>query len=126
LALRKVALDYLERVDPNLGAALRMASVEVRRSVVVERHGNRDPEEPTDRRHTTHAAASGGGITDIAPAVVDERNSAGLLAMAVHGPTFSDPNFLSRFNAVGRAALRRLRALARPEEDRKAVNAVLS
>jgi hypothetical protein len=42
------------------------------------------------------------------------------------GPKFSDPDFLSRFNAVGHATLRRLNALAPPEEHRKAVDAVLS
>jgi len=55
-----------------------MASVEVRRSVVVEKHRNRDPEEPTDPMHTTHTAASAGGMRDSAPVVVDEMNSARL------------------------------------------------
>src|SRR5215218_7215789 len=39
------------------------------------------------------------------------------------GPKFGDPEFLSRFNAAGRAALRQLRALAPPEEDAKSVDA---
>jgi hypothetical protein len=42
------------------------------------------------------------------------------------GPKFGDPEFLSRFNAAGRAALRRLRALAPPEEDAKRVDALVS
>jgi hypothetical protein len=50
VAARKVAVDHLERVDPHLGVALSVASVEVRRSVVVEEHRDRDAEEPTDRR----------------------------------------------------------------------------
>jgi hypothetical protein len=34
-----------------------------------------------------------------------------------YGPKFGDPDFLSEFNAPGRAALRRLRALEPPAED---------
>jgi hypothetical protein len=61
LPARQVAVDHLKGVDPNLGAAFRLAGVKVRGSVVVEEHRDRDREEPTDRRHTNHAAASTGG-----------------------------------------------------------------
>jgi hypothetical protein len=42
------------------------------------------------------------------------------------GPRFDDPEFLSRFNAVGRAALKQLRALTPPAQDSEEVAAVLS
>jgi hypothetical protein len=38
---------------------------------------------------------------------------------------FDDADFLARFNAVGRAALRQLKALTPPQENRKAVGAAL-
>ena len=44
----------------------------------------------------------------------------------IYGPNFSDAAFLSRYNAVTRDALKRLRALSAPEADREAVNEVLS
>ena len=44
----------------------------------------------------------------------------------IYGPNFSDAAFLSRHNAGTRDALERLRALDVPEEDREAVNDVLS
>jgi len=47
-------------------------------------------------------------------------------AKGIYGPNFSDTAFLSRYNAVTRDALKRLRALDAPEADRKAVANVLS
>ena len=44
----------------------------------------------------------------------------------IYGPNFSDVAFLSRYNAVTRDALKRLRALDTPEQDREAVDDVLS
>ena len=44
----------------------------------------------------------------------------------IYGSNFSDAAFLSRHNAGTRDALERLRALDVPEEDREAVNDVLS
>jgi uncharacterized membrane protein YccC len=47
-------------------------------------------------------------------------------AEGVYGENFSDAAFLARHNAVTRDALKRLRALDAPEEDRKAVDDFLS
>ncbi len=47
-------------------------------------------------------------------------------AKGIYGPNFSDAAFLSRYNAVTRDALERLRALDAPEEDREALDDVLS
>ena len=44
----------------------------------------------------------------------------------IYGPAFSDEKFLSRYNAVTRDALERLRALDAPEKDREAVDDALS
>ena len=44
----------------------------------------------------------------------------------LYGPNLSDVAFLSRYNAVTRDALERLRALDAPEEDQEAVDDVLS
>ena len=44
----------------------------------------------------------------------------------IYGENFSDRAFLSRYNAVTRDALKRLRALDAPEADRKAVDSLLS
>jgi hypothetical protein len=41
--------------------------MEVRRPVIVEEHRDRDPEEPTDRGHANHAAASRGWLRATAP-----------------------------------------------------------
>ncbi len=43
-----------------------------------------------------------------------------------YGAKFDDPAFLSKFSAGGRDALRRLKALEPPEEDREKVAAVIS
>jgi hypothetical protein len=66
LATREVVSITSSESIRTLGAALRMVRVEVGRGVVVEEHRDRDPEEPADRRHATYAAASAGGIPDIA------------------------------------------------------------
>lgn len=42
------------------------------------------------------------------------------------GPKFSDPELMTRFTAAGRDALRQLRALEPPEEERKAFGEVLA
>jgi Plasmid pRiA4b ORF-3-like protein len=44
-------LTHRELVDADLCTPVAVASVEVRRSVVVEEHGDHDPEETADRRH---------------------------------------------------------------------------
>jgi hypothetical protein len=48
LAASQAAVDHLERVDPNLRAALRMSRMEMRWTVVLEEHGDRYPEEAAD------------------------------------------------------------------------------
>ena len=47
-------------------------------------------------------------------------------AKGIYGPNFSDAAFLSRYNAVTRDALEKLRALDAPEEDREAVDDLLA
>ena len=51
LAAPERALDHLERVDTDLCAPVAVARMEVRRSVVVEKHRNHDSEEAADRGH---------------------------------------------------------------------------
>jgi hypothetical protein len=47
----EAAVDHLERVDSNLRGSIGVASVEVRRAVVIEVHRDHDPEEAADCRH---------------------------------------------------------------------------
>jgi hypothetical protein len=58
----KRALNHLERVDPDLSVAIRVASVEVRWSVIVEKHRDHDPKETADRRHTKILPGAAVGI----------------------------------------------------------------
>ena len=44
----------------------------------------------------------------------------------LYGPKFSDPELMTQFTAVGRRALRELRALEPPEENREALDQTLS
>jgi hypothetical protein len=51
LATTEGGLDRLQRVDPNLRAAVRVAGVEMGRAVIVEEHRDDDPREARDRGH---------------------------------------------------------------------------
>jgi hypothetical protein len=46
------AVHDLHIVDSDLGFALRMTSMEVRKTMVVEEHDDGDPKETADRRHS--------------------------------------------------------------------------
>jgi hypothetical protein len=45
LATTECGLDRLQRVDPDLGASVRVTGVEMGRTVIVEEHRDHDPQE---------------------------------------------------------------------------------
>jgi len=82
--------------------------------------GNDDDEGPSKQEFIAQADAIC-QEADKEQAAVAGRGKGGL-----YGTNFSDVAFLSRYNAVTRDALERLRALDAPEEDQEAVDDVLS
>jgi len=64
--------------------------------------------------------------TDAICQEADKKQAAVAKGEGIYGENFSDAAFLSRYNAVTRDALERLRALEAPEADREAVDDVLS
>jgi hypothetical protein len=51
LSLRKIALDDVERVEPDFGGPIGVTGMEVRRPVIVEEHRDHYSEEAADRWH---------------------------------------------------------------------------
>jgi HTH-type transcriptional regulator/antitoxin HigA len=77
---RQLALDYGQGLDVDRSFELTVASVKVRRRVIVEEHSNQDPVKRADRRHLVRAilpprknylAQIGGGIIETVPQVIE-------------------------------------------------------
>jgi hypothetical protein len=62
LTTTEVAVHDLQVVDPDLGFSFPMASMEMRKAVVVEEHDDGDPKEAADRRHAFNHVRSIGGL----------------------------------------------------------------
>jgi hypothetical protein len=61
LPAAKVAVDHLEVVDADLCFSFGVPRVEMRETVIIEEHRDRDPEEAADRRHVANNAVPTGG-----------------------------------------------------------------
>ncbi len=84
--------------------------------------GDDDDEGPSKQASKQEFIAQADAICQEA----DKKQAAVAEGEGIYGENFGDAAFLSRYNAVTRDALERLRALDAPEADREAVDDVLS